>query len=195
MEISKGVSIFVYCIICLLAFVFLPYLLAENFRKEPPEEQLTKNSSSSGVLQDGALYSIAGILSSVITVFYLDIKIMELKDFLSFVELVLAVILLVSLLTWIMQYCIRNNNRHFAQREYEYEQEDMQRRRVLKKQLDALKKHLTMQNNMTIAITFPYSLIIVVSEFFSYGMSDKKGWDDFKYAFVPGKYSDTDDGD
>ena len=155
----------------------IPVLTGMALYVSPDVEQVAKNDGIAGVAQDGVLFGMLAFLTELLTVFFIPVFFQTGIDFSGLLGCIVSSLVYVSMLSWPLQYCLKNNIDHFERRKEQNRNSDI---------LLALKKHLCVQNVLSLAIAFPYSLYVIISYVFSFGMSDSNSWKDLKKWFLPG---------
>lgn len=174
-------AIIINCLILFFAGIVLPYLIGEVLTKDQLTNQLVKNKPTAGVAQDGVLYSMLAMLSELLTVFFIGSLQRNITNFAEVTGLLISGAVYLSIMTWPLEYCINNNIDHYNKRKEESQKSDLQageegarkeERAGKEKMLAALLKHLRMQNVNTLFISLPYSLYLINTKIFEYGLGD-----------------------
>lgn len=176
-------SIIVYMLGLFVSNVVLPTFTAATQEKIPYKKpQLIEEAIfwDSGrvfsVTQDCFLFSITSIVVIVITVFYVS-KCFT-GDFAgkSIVDNIIGLYLLLQFSSWALEYCVENDVTHFYRirdnSDMEYKKGDdpdgikNDESNYRTKQYEALHRHVSFQNVMSVALAMPYSIFAVFSMIF-----------------------------
>ncbi len=159
-----------------LATVLFPFLIGKVLEQERPKLQLVVNTPGAGILQDGALFGMLALMCQLLTVFFVGEISKTGVNLSSISGIIITGVVYLALISWPLQYCLRNNIQHYEKRK---------KAKVIGTDLiKALLRHLQTQSINTLIIAFPYSLYMIIAEVFSHAMSEEKGRN-IIYRFIP----------
>jgi hypothetical protein len=185
----KYKSIFAFFVVVLvvsIAAVVLPGVMAMHFAPETEQPQYVKNTQTGGVMQDGFLFSVEMALSLLATValsVLLGKTIPAFKPFATNIndtyKYASSLILFLSLANLPLEFCLENNIEFYKHTEEEIteqrkESADGRDRKREDCFLDALKRHLRLQNIGALLIAFPFSLVTAVKLVSDFIMSEEE---------------------
>lgn len=183
-------SLFVNLLVITFSGAVLPLLIGSVILQKRRKPQLTLNEPLFGVFQDGLMYGLAIFVIELFSVYLVPtISFSEMTPF-SIIEFLAALVTFLTLVSWLLKFCISNNLPHYQnmkqRKETEFPNVSAEDQQSLEYQLMSLKEYLTFQNIAAFLMTLPYSVFTIIVIIVEFVMSDEKGWDKLGHKFFPG---------
>ena len=134
------------------AFIVLPVLTARLLGVIEIDESVADNSPLSGVMQDGGLVTLMILFACFLPVLY--------SYFVGTSAFIFGYLSVALCLWQPLLYCIENN-KHHVEECWDKVCGDPEKQQ----QYEALKRHVKMQNDLSIFMILPYSIIIMIIKF------------------------------
>ena len=151
----------IYFIISILGIamvcIVLPVLTEQINYHKAKETKLIRSQAVVSVVQDGFTIGLLIIITGLIPLYFSSILGDDSKTIFT------GIVMLISVLSWPLSYCLKNNQEHYGRKEEEYKrlyEQEKEDRPILDIQRKTLKKHISTQNICTYLSAFPYLLPI-----------------------------------
>lgn len=143
----------------MIALVLIPWLFARAVCPEIAYTQIATTTPEEGVLQNGFLGTLIAVLIGQFPVYFMAVNNVEKYNW---VNTLIALVSLVLLIVWVLEYCIFNNVEALKKRQKEAEK--LGENQIARMELQGLERHLQLQNISSLVALLFYSLIPLAIE-------------------------------